>query len=63
MIRYEVVIGAKAATMGVGAVGVGVVHTVIGAWLVVVSVHVGHDGRCVLGDGRRRLEDTRCWRV
>jgi hypothetical protein len=26
-------------------VGVGVVHTVIGARLVVVGVHVGHDGR------------------
>lgn len=33
------------ATIAVKRVGVGVVHTVIGARLVVVGVHVGHDGR------------------
>jgi len=32
----------------------GVVHTVIGAWLVVVSVHVGHVGRWVSGVVERR---------
>ena len=44
MIRFdEIVVGANA-TVGVVRVGAWV-HTVIGARLVVVSVHVGHGGR------------------
>ena len=42
------------ATAVVERVGVGAVHTVIGARLVVVGVHVGHDGRRVLGVVERR---------
>ena len=40
-------------------VGVGVVHTVIGARLVVVGVHVGHDGRAGIGCGVKERIDTR----
>lgn len=42
------------ATVAVKRVGVGVGHTVIGARLVVVGVHVGHDGRWVLERWERR---------
>jgi hypothetical protein len=51
----KIAVGADAtvAVKRVG-VGVGVVHTVIGARLVVVGVHVGHDGRWDLGGVERR---------
>lgn len=49
MRRFDKITVRANATVGVGAVGVGVVHTVIGARLVVVSVHVGHGGRWVTG--------------
>lgn len=54
----EITIRAKA-TVGVGAEGAGVVHTVIGARLVVVGVHVGHGGWWVRGYWGREDKYTR----
>ena len=65
MIRARTVVFDKIAvrtdaTAAVKRAGVGVWHTVIGARLVVVGVHVGHDGRWGLGDcGVKERIDTR----
>lgn len=57
----EIGVGADA-TAGVWLV-VGVVHTVVGARLVVVSVHVGHGGQDLKEMRLRKVAHTRCWRV
>lgn len=62
MIRFGKIAVRADATVGVWCV-VGVVHTVIGARLVVVGVHVGHGGRWGRGDSKRENRHARCWRV